>query len=50
VEELRRKLDAAILAEAWEAVKIVHARIVEEEKRAAPDNLIDLGRERERRG
>lgn len=47
LEELRRKLDAAILAEAWDAVKIVHARIVEEGKRVAPGNVIDVGRGRE---
>jgi hypothetical protein len=35
VEVLRRKLDAAIVAEAWDAVKAIRERIVEAEREAA---------------
>ena len=43
---LRRKLDAAILAEAWEAVKAVRERITELERAA----VVNLETERARRG
>jgi hypothetical protein len=38
---LRRKLDAAIVAEQWAAVKIIRERIVEAE-RAECKNVVDL--------
>jgi hypothetical protein len=40
---LRRKLDAAILAEAWEAVKVIRQRIVEERGagRKSSTSLVD---------
>jgi hypothetical protein len=41
VEVLRRKLDAAILAEAWDAVKAVRERLAEAQREAA-GNVIDL--------
>jgi hypothetical protein len=41
---LRRKLDAAIVAEAWEAVRAIRERIVEVER----SGVIDLARERAR--
>jgi hypothetical protein len=41
VETLRRKLDAAIVAEAWDAVKAIRDRIVEAE-RAEAKNVVDL--------
>jgi hypothetical protein len=46
VDVLRRKLDAAIVAEEWEAVKIIHGRIVEVERDAMPANVIHLGERR----
>jgi hypothetical protein len=45
-EELRRKLDAAILAEAWDAVKAIRERIVEIDRAAA--NVVDLASRRGR--
>ena len=45
VEVLRRKLDAAIHASAWIAVKAIHERIVEAERA----KVVDLGAERARR-
>ena len=42
---LRAKLDAAILAEAWDAVKAIKARVDELER----EGVIDLERERHRR-
>jgi hypothetical protein len=42
LETLRAKLDAAIAAEAWDAVRIIHARIVEAERSAA-GNVISIG-------
>jgi hypothetical protein len=35
VDLLRRKLDAAIVAEAWDAVKAIRERIVQAEREAA---------------
>jgi hypothetical protein len=46
LDVLRRKLDAAIVAEAWDAVKAIRERIVEVERRA----VIDLEAEARRRG
>ena len=46
VEILRRKLDAAIVAEAWDAVKAIRERIIEVERA----DVVDLARERARRG
>jgi hypothetical protein len=43
IDALRRKLDAAIDAEAWEAVKIIRERIVEVE-RAQVGNVVKLDR------
>jgi hypothetical protein len=40
-ETLRAKLDAAILAEEWDAVKIIGARLREVERQEAT-NVIDL--------
>jgi hypothetical protein len=45
-EVLRAKLDAAIVAEAWEAVKAIRERIVEIERAG----VVDLDAERARRG
>jgi hypothetical protein len=45
LEVLRRKLDAAIVAEAWDAVKAIRERIIEEER----TNVVDLEAERVRR-
>jgi len=45
VEVLRRKMDAAIVAEAWDAVKAIRERIIEEER----TNVVDLEAERVRR-
>jgi hypothetical protein len=42
VEVLRRKLDAAISAEEWAVVKILHGRIVEAERGAAW-NVVPIG-------
>jgi hypothetical protein len=41
VAVLRRKLDAAILAEGWAAVKVIHERIVEAE-RAEAGNVVAI--------
>jgi hypothetical protein len=41
IETLRAKLDAAIVAEAWEAVKAIRERIVEVEREQAA-NVVDL--------
>lgn len=46
LEMLRSKLDAAIVAERWDAVAAIRARIVEVERA----DVIDLERERKRRG
>jgi hypothetical protein len=46
IETLRRKLDAAILAEAWDAVNAIRARMVEIERAG----VVDLNLERARRG
>jgi hypothetical protein len=43
VEVLRRKLDAAIVAEAWDAVKAIRERIVEVE-RAEAGNVVAFRR------
>jgi hypothetical protein len=48
VDLLRRKLDAAILAEAWEAVKVIRERIVEVELPRAR-RVVDLGPRSHRR-
>ncbi len=45
LDVLRAKLDAAIVAEAWDAVRVIHARIAELERAA----VVDLGAERDRR-
>jgi hypothetical protein len=45
LETLRAKLDAAIVAEQWEAVKAIRARIVEIERA----DVIDLNAARARR-
>jgi hypothetical protein len=45
VETLRAKLDAAIVAERWDAVAAIRARIVEVERAG----VVDLERERARR-
>jgi hypothetical protein len=42
VDVLRRKLDTAIVAEAWAAVKVIRERIVEAERTAAQGNVIPL--------
>jgi hypothetical protein len=42
---LRAKLDAAIVAEAWEAVKTIRERIVQAERSAA-GNVVDMGARR----
>jgi hypothetical protein len=41
IDVLRRKLDAAIVAEAWEAVKAIRERMIEVE-RAAAGNVIAI--------
>jgi hypothetical protein len=46
IATLRRKLDAAIVAEAWPAVKVIHDLIVEHERAA----VVDLAAERQKRG
>lgn len=46
IATLRRKLDSAILAEAWDAVKAIRERIVEVERAA----FVDLVEERAKRG
>jgi hypothetical protein len=43
LEVLRRKLDAAILAEAWEAVKAIRERIIEVERETAR-NVVPIRR------
>jgi hypothetical protein len=43
VETLRQKLDAAIVAEAWDAVKAIRQRIIEVE-RAEAGNVVPLRR------
>jgi hypothetical protein len=48
VEILRRKLDAAIMAEAWEAVKAIRERIVQAEREEA-GNVVDLSSKVRRR-
>jgi hypothetical protein len=45
VETLRAKLDAAIVAERWDAVAAIRTRITEVER----EGVVDLGRERARR-
>jgi hypothetical protein len=42
VEVLRQKLDAAIVAEAWDAVKAIRERIVQVEREAA-GNVVAIG-------
>ncbi len=49
VAVLWRKLDAAIVAEAWDAVKAIQQRIVALERGAA-GNVVDLAAERGKRG
>jgi hypothetical protein len=49
IEVLRAKLDAAIWAEAWEAVKAIRERIGHAERTAA-GNVLNLAEERQRRG
>jgi hypothetical protein len=46
-DELRRKLDRAIMAEQWEAVKTIRERIAEVE-RAQAGNVVDIDRARPR--
>jgi hypothetical protein len=46
LDVLRAKLDAAILAEAWDAVRVIRDRIVEIERAG----VVDLGAERAKRG
>jgi hypothetical protein len=41
VDVLRQKLDTAILAEAWDAVKVIRERLVEAE-RAAAGNVVAI--------
>ena len=41
IETLRRKLDAAIVAEAWEAVKAIRQRMIEVEREGA-GNVVAL--------
>jgi hypothetical protein len=50
--ELRRKLDAAIMAEAWDAVRAIQRRIadVEIEEVGRDGKLVDLDAERSKRG
>ena len=43
---LRRALDAAIIAQRWDAVTAIHARIAELERA----DVVDLGTERAKRG
>jgi hypothetical protein len=43
--ELRRKLDAAIMAEQWEAVKAIRERIVQAEREEA-GNVVAIGARR----
>lgn len=49
LDVLRRKLDAAIVAEAWEAVKAIRQRMLEVERDAA-GNVIAIDDARARRG
>jgi len=49
VEVLRRKLDAAIVAEAWDAVKAVRERLIEAERNEA-GNVVALDPKRRQRG
>jgi len=49
VAVLRRKLDAAIVAEAWDAVKAIQQRIVVLEREAA-GNVVALDAARGKRG
>jgi hypothetical protein len=46
VDVLRAKLDAAIIAEQWEAVKVIGARVRELERAG----VVDLDRARKKRG
>ena len=45
IDVLRRKLDSAILAERWDAVRVIRDRIVEVERLG----VVDLDAERARR-
>jgi len=46
LDDLRTKLDAAIVAERWDAVAAIRARIVEVER----EGVVDLGEARRARG
>jgi hypothetical protein len=49
LEVLRSKLDAAIVAEAWDAVKVIHDRIVALEREAEGNDGVVTGATSRRR-